>query len=245
MGTLFLISTPIGNLEDITLRAIKTLWHVDVLLCEDTRETKKLLDAYSSYKPTDRYPKLLSYNDHNRERRIPEVLQMLSSSLNVGLVSDRGTPLVSDPGYNLVREVIKLSNTQPDVTIDVMPGANAVLPALQLSGLPPDKFIFLGFLPKKHGKKKELLQGLPDMTWIIYESPHRLIDSLQELLDIVGEKRISVCIEITKMFQQVYRGTISEALAYFVAHPVRGEVVLVLSPFVEERASVEADNAYS
>ncbi|NTV31035.1 16S rRNA (cytidine(1402)-2'-O)-methyltransferase [candidate division WWE3 bacterium] len=230
MPTLYLISTPIGNLEDITIRAIRTIWSVDILLCEDTRETKKLLDTYSTYQQNNHMPRLLSYNDFNRDRRIPEVLAALQQGLNVGLVSDRGTPLVSDPGYNLVREVIKLSQLQPEITIDAIPGANALLPALQLSGLPPDKFTFLGFLPKKRGRKEELLHSLSPMTWIMYESPHRLVESLQELYEILGEQRISVSIELTKMFQHTYRGLLSESIEYFTSHPPRGEVSMVVSP---------------
>ena len=230
MGTLFIVSTPIGNLADITLRALTTIWQVDILLCEDTRETKKLLDAHNQYQRDGHMPKLLSYNDFNRDRRIPEVLQALTIGKDVALVSDRGTPLISDPGYNLTRAVIELNSSNAEVRLDVIPGANALLPALILSGLPPDKFIFLGFLPKKIGKKRELLSSLPSMTTIIYESPHRLNESLQDLLEIVGDIQVAVCIEVTKMFQQVFRGTISDAITHYSASPVRGEIVLVLHP---------------
>ena len=145
MGIVYLVSTPIGNLGDITLRALDTLWSVDTILCEDTRVTQVMLNFYKP-KMAKPYPPLMSYTEHNESMRIPHILMQLSAGKNIALVSDRGTPLVSDPGYKLVREVISLSRVNETIGLDVIPGANATLPAILLSGFPPDKFYFAGFL---------------------------------------------------------------------------------------------------
>lgn len=225
MGTLYLVSTPIGNLEDITIRALKTLYSVDLILCEDTRESGKLLDHYK--KEYGSYPPLLSYNDFNREKRIPEVLLKLQQGQGVALISDRGTPLLSDPGYKLVQAVYEFAETNPTVTIDAIPGANALLPALQLSGLPPDTFTFVGFLPKKTKKQHELLETLSNTTAVAYESPKRLVSTLTLLDEHFDEVEVAVALELTKMFQDIQRGSVHELVVYFTNHPAKGEVTIV------------------
>lgn len=237
MGILYLVSTPIGNLEDITLRAAKTLFTVDLILCEDTRRTGRLLEWLRSsedfvgFSEAQR-PELLSYTDYSQEKRMDEVLARLAKGQKVALVSNAGTPLLSDPGFKLVREVIRLSKDF-DVRVESLPGANAILPALQLSGFPPDKFLFLGFLPRKSGKRRELLENLAsvlesiELTVICFESPYRLLESLEDIRDILGEVPIAVCRELTKMHEEIFRGQVSEAIEHFSAGRVKGEVTLV------------------
>jgi len=232
MSTLYLVSTPIGNLADITIRALEVLFSVDLILCEDTRETKKLLQHYRKEGKGQTVPKLLSYNDHHRDRRIPRVLERLVKGDDVALVTDRGTPLLSDPGYKLVQQVIKLAETNPSVQIEPIPGANALLPALQLSGLPQDKFCFVGFLPPKVKRRQKVLTGLPRMTVVAYESPRRVLDTLRDLYDVYGDIDCAVIAELTKVHQRVYRGKVTEVLEGFHQHPnqLKGEFTLVFNP---------------
>jgi len=225
MANLYLISTPIGNLKDITLRALETINSVEVLLCEDTRDGKLLIESYPDFISDS--PTLLSYNDHNRNRRIPEVINLLTQGKSIGLITDRGTPLLSDPGYKLVQAVIELQSTFEDTQIIPVPGANALLPALQLSSFPPDSFTFVGFLPRKEGKLRKLLQAHEDITMIAYESPHRLVKSLEIMKDELGEGiSVSISFEITKIFERTYRGTVSEVLDQLSSKPPKGECVL-------------------
>ncbi len=267
MGVLYLVSTPIGNLEDITLRAVKVLATADLILCEDTRRTGRLLEwllenmlPYAQFpnpsgseNPTDfslggmKDAELLSYTDYTRDQRMDEVLARLAKGQKVALVSNAGTPLLSDPGYKLVQKVVELSKDF-DVKVESIPGANALLPALQLSGLPPDKFIFLGFLPKSSKQRKTLFKSLshsvhqipdrirngeylplPVKTAICYESPYRLQESLGDIEDILGNVQVAVCRELTKMHEEVFRGTAREASEYFESNGVKGEVTLVVS----------------
>lgn len=215
-------------MADITLRALDTLWAVDLILCEDTRETQNLLNFHKP-KMEKPYPKLLSYNDYNRKRRIPFILQMLTQGQNVALVTDRGTPLVSDPGYNLVREVLALSKTNENVKLDVIPGASALFPALQLSGFPPDKFYFAGFLPKQRKRRQEILSNLPEVTVILYESPYRVTELLGDIKKVLGDQvEIAVCLELTKKFQTVFRGTVTEVIDQIKTPTFKGEVTVVL-----------------
>ncbi|MCA9393456.1 MAG: 16S rRNA (cytidine(1402)-2'-O)-methyltransferase [Candidatus Omnitrophica bacterium] len=217
---LYIVSTPIGNLKDITLRAIETLKGVDLVAAEDTRHTRKLLDEYGIT------TKLTSYYDHNKETKSKQLLKYLVDGLNIALVTDAGTPGISDPGYVLVRLAREYA-----IEIDVLPGPTALIAALSLSGLPTDAFIFEGFLPVKPGKRKKKLAALADetRTVIFYESPHRLLKSLEDIRLELADPEVCVAREITKKFQQVKTGPSSELIAHFTAHPPKGEFVLLFN----------------
>lgn len=218
MGTLYLVSTPIGNLEDVTLRAKRVLSEVDIVACEDTRKTGNLLMKLSI--PA---PRLLSYYEENELKRIPQIIQLLKEGKNVALVSNAGTPTVSDPGFKLVRECIK-----EKIKVESVPGASAVLTALVSSGLPTDKFLFLGYLPKKQGKRKKILSSLPTKTTIIFfESPYRLLKSLKEIKDIFGDIEIVLCRELTKVHEEIRREKISQTIAHFEKVKPKGEFTLL------------------
>ena len=211
---LVVVPTPIGNLEDITLRALRTLREADVVACEDTRRTGRLLAHYEIKKP------LLAYHEHNEDRLAPELAGRARTE-KVALVSDAGTPLVSDPGYRLLRACIKAG-----VEVEALPGPSAVMTALVASGLPADKAVFLGFPPRKGRERRELLErisGEPS-TFVLFESPHRLAKTLGEL---PAEAPVAVCRELTKLHEEVFRGTAAEAVEHF-AQGVRGEIVLVV-----------------
>jgi len=218
-GTLYIVSTPIGNLDDITLRAIKILSSVDLIAAEDTRTTRVLLNHFQIQKP------LVSYFNYNEARRTPELIGKMKDGLAIALVSDAGTPGISDPSYRVIRGAI-----DEGIPIVAIPGPSAFLPALIASGLPMDRFVFEGFLPVKKGRKT-LLEKLrtEERTIILYESPHRLPRTLGDLLETLGDRRISVSRELTKKFEETVRGTISSAIAHFAAHAIRGEFVLVIS----------------
>ena len=211
---LVVVPTPIGNLEDITLRALRTLREADLVACEDTRRTGRLLAHYEIKKP------LVAYHEHNEERLAPEFAERARAE-NVALVSDAGTPLVSDPGYRLVRACIEAG-----VEVEVLPGPSAAMTALVASGLPADVAVFLGFLPRKGRERTVLLGriGREAATFVIYESPHRLTKTLKEL---PPETPVAVCRELTKLHEEVFRGTAGEAAEHF-AEGARGEVVLVV-----------------
>ena len=219
-GTLFIASTPIGNLKDITLRALETLKMVDVIACEDTRQTGKLLAHYEIKKP------LAALHDHNERFKTPELVNRLKGGQSIALVSDGGTPLISDPGWRLVHEAIAA-----DVPVTWIPGASALLGALVLSGLPVDKFVFEGFLPPKSAARQHRLSFLKQeaRTVILYESPHRLVKTLTDIRDIMGDIEIACARELTKLFEEVRREKVSVMCAHFTAHPPRGEFVLVIS----------------
>ncbi len=216
-GTLFIIPTPIGNLQDITLRAINTLKAVDLILAEDTRTTLFLLKHLQIEKP------LKSYHQHNEHKILEELITQLQSGKNIGLVSDAGTPGISDPGFLLIREVIK--NNIPVISL---PGATAFVPALVNSGLPCNEFSFYGFFPQKKGRQTKLkLVASEEKTFIIYESPFRLVRLLQELKEYLGAERLcSVSREITKLFEETKRGTLDEMITYFSSKTVKGEIVV-------------------
>lgn len=218
MGELFIISTPIGNRQDITLRALEVFKKVDYLLCEDTRKTKQLLDFYQ-IKPL---PQLVSYYEPVEEQKIPQVVSWLKEGKNVGLVTNAGTPLVSDPGFKLVRECVK-----ENIQVVPIPGASALLAALVVSGLPTDKFTFLGFLPKKAGKKEKLLKEAK-YTVIAYESPFRIIKTLELLQKLMPERQIVIGRELTKKFEEVIRGKPEELLKK-IQDKVKGEIVILIS----------------
>ncbi len=216
---LFVVPTPIGNLEDITLRAINVLKSVDVILAEDTRTSGNLLKHLGISKP------LQSYHIHNEHQTVTRVLERILKGETMALVSDAGTPAVSDPGFLLVRECIKYG-----IDIECLPGPTAFVPALVNSGLPCDRFTFEGFLPHKKGRQTRL-QNLAneERTMIFYESPHRLLKSLQQFAEYFGPERpVSVSRELTKIFEENIRGTVTEVLAYFSAKTIKGEIVIVV-----------------
>jgi 16S rRNA (cytidine1402-2'-O)-methyltransferase len=217
-GVLYIVSTPIGNLDDITLRAIKVLGAVDLVAAEDTRVTRFLLDHFSISKP------LLSYYSYNEARRMPELLEKLKAGKSVALVTDAGTPGISDPAFALIRNV--LDNHLKVVPI---PGASAVLPALIVSGLSTDRFVFEGFLPLKKGRKTKFERlRHEDRTIVIYESPFRIVKTVEDVRTYLGERRIAVVRELTKKFEETVRGTASEVLEQLKMKPPRGEYVLVV-----------------
>ena len=192
MGILYLVSTPIGNRADISLRALETLKKTEILLCEDTRKTKMLLEFYEIFGP-----QLVSYYEPVEEAKIPQVIEWLKDGKIISLVSNAGTPLISDPGFKLVRECVRQK-----IKVEAIPGASALLAALTISGLPTDKFTFLGFLPKKDGKKEKLLKEIK-YTTIAYESPYRLVKTLEMLNKLMAEAEVVICRELTKSLKKL------------------------------------------
>lgn len=230
---LYVVATPIGHLGDITLRALATLKAADLVLCEDTRVTRKLLDRYGLA------PKLLAYHDHNAASVRPKVLRELASGVAVALVSDAGTPLVSDPGYKLVTEVLDAGHR-----VFPVPGASALLAALVAAGLPTDRFFFEGFLPPKSGQRKNRLEEIKEIpaTLVFYETGPRLADCLRDLAAIFGARAASVCRELTKAFEETRRGTLAELAAHYEASGApKGEIVVVVAPPGADAKMVSAD----
>ncbi len=207
-GTLYVVATPIGNLKDVSARAVETLKSVDVIACEDTRQTGKLLHHLGISKP------MVSLHDHNERARAPQLIEQLKSGQSIALVSDGGTPLVSDPGWLLVRNAIDAG-----ITVSWIPGPSALIGALVLSGLPTERFIFEGFLPSKSGQRRKRLEALKDesRTVVLYESPHRVVKTLHEIRDTIGDVQAACARELTKMFEEVRRGSVSELIAHFSA----------------------------
>ncbi|TXB64236.1 16S rRNA (cytidine(1402)-2'-O)-methyltransferase [Vicingus serpentipes] len=224
MSKLYIIPTPIGNLKDITLRALETLQEVDVILAEDTRQTSKLLKHYNIDK------KLIAHHQHNEHHKIERVIEEIKSGVVIGLVSDAGTPAISDPGFLLARECIKNG-----IEIETLPGATAFVPALVNSGFPCDKFVFEGFLPHKKGRQTRLnVLKEETRTVIFYESTHRLIKTLTQLAEFFGEDRqVSVSRELTKMHEENIRGTVKEVLEYYNNNIIKGEIVIVVHGIVK------------
>ncbi len=217
-GTLFIVSTPIGNLGDITFRAVEILNQVHLIAAEDTRHSKKLLNHYGIVTP------LISYYEHNRFKRIPKLIQHLNSGKDLAVITDSGTPCISDPAYKLIRESI--SN---QIKLEAVPGASASLTALVSSGLPTDKFLFEGFLPPKKGRKRRISNiKNSEATLIYYESPRRLKRTLKNLLEILGDRPAVVARELTKIYEEIKRGTLSELLSYFSAKTPKGECVILV-----------------
>ncbi|MBE9582542.1 MAG: 16S rRNA (cytidine(1402)-2'-O)-methyltransferase [Proteobacteria bacterium] len=220
-GTLFVVATPIGNMEDITLRAIRTLTEVDLIAAEDTRQTRKLLSRYKISTP------FVSYHDHNKEKRTPELVQKLKTGTSIALVTDSGTPSISDPGYCLVRAAI-----QEAVPVVPIPGASAVVTALSVCGLPTDSYVFVGFVPRKSGKRKLLLDRLilEPSTLIFYESPKRLLDLMREILDVMGNREAVVARELTKLHEEVLRGPLNTMVKEISARlSLKGECTLLVA----------------
>jgi 16S rRNA (cytidine1402-2'-O)-methyltransferase len=219
IGKLILVPTPIGNLEDITLRGLRMLKEVDAILAEDTRTTGKLLNHYQISKP------LWSYHAHNEHKQMEHLLKELQSGKVLALVSDAGTPAISDPGFLLVRAC-----NQAGIPVECLPGATAFVPALVKSGLPSDSFIFLGFLPEKKGRQTAFKQLVEiEHTMIFYESPHRLLKTLLQLGETLGvERKASVSRELTKVYEETQNGTLVDLHTYFSTHPMKGEFVIVV-----------------
>lgn len=216
---LYLVPTPIGNLEDITLRAIRVLKEMDVILAEDTRQTLKLLKHFEIT------TKLQPFHQHNEHKKLTYVIDLILSGKKIALVSDAGTPGISDPGFLLVRECVA-----NNIDIECLPGATAFVPALVNSGFPCEKFCFEGFLPQKKGRQTRIQQlALESRTVIIYESPHRLVKTLGQLADYFGlERQTSVSRELTKIYEETKRGTLQELISYFSLKQVKGELVIVI-----------------
>jgi len=236
---LYLVSTPIGNMEDITLRAIEVLSSVDIIACEDTRKLGQLLNLYQTSErfasisrlmetTCTKKPQLISYYEENELKRISEIINYLKEGKSVALVSNAGTPTLSDPGYKLVREAIKEC-----IKVEAIPGPSAILNALVVSGLPTDKFLFLGFLPKKQSKRLKLLKNYTltpiPCTLIFFESPFRLLKTLEELKELFGDIEIVICRELTKVFEEIRREKISTSINQFIEVKPKGEFVILFS----------------
>lgn len=220
--SLFIVPTPIGNLEDITLRAIRILKEVDVILAEDTRTSGKLLKHYEITTP------MQSHHMHNEHKMVDRLVERMLNGEIIALISDAGTPAISDPGFLLSRACV-----ENNIKFECLPGATAFVPALVNSGLPNDKFVFEGFLPVKKGRQTRLkILANENRTIIFYESPHKLIRTLTNFIEYFGEDRlVSVSRELTKMYEETVRGTLKEALTHFTTKPPKGEIVIVVEGF--------------
>lgn len=222
MGTLYIVSTPIGNLKDITLRAIDVLKSVDLIVCEDTRVTGQLL------KHLDISKKMIAVNDFNEAQRVHEIILNLKSGNDIALVSDAGTPLVSDPGYKIVRDAIIQK-----IRVESIPGVSATLAALAVSGMPSDKFMFVGYLSKKDGKRNTQLNELKKVvdvvktTFILYESPYRVVKTLNDIKSVFGNIDVVICRELTKVHEEIRREKVSESIEYFEKTNPKGEFVVL------------------
>lgn len=220
MSKLFLVPTPIGNLEDITFRAVKVLQDVDMILAEDTRKSGKLLKHFDVDTP------MRSHHMHNEHKTVEGIVQQIKNGKTFALISDAGTPAISDPGFLLVRACVNAG-----IEVDCLPGATAFVPALVNSGFPNDKFVFEGFLPPKKGRQTRLkLLAQETRTIVFYESPHKLIKTLGQFAEYFGQERlVSVSREITKLHEETIRGTVTEVLEYFQTKPPKGEIVIVVA----------------
>ena len=221
-GTLYIVATPIGNLEDITLRALRVLKEADVIACEDTRHTRKLLSHYQISKPT------VSYHEHNERERSAELIEKLEAGLNIALVSDAGTPLVADPGFRVVREAIDRG-----VPVVPIPGPSAIITAVSASGLPAAEFAFFGFLPARGAARKARLKALADVksTLVFYEAPHRIKETIADARDAFGDRECVVARELTKVHEEFVRGSLS--VLELPGGTARGEIVLLIGPPVQ------------
>lgn len=231
MGTLYVVATPIGNLEDITLRALRVLRSVRLIAAEDTRTTRKLLAHYDIKTP------VTSYFEHNKLTKIDYLLDVLREG-DVAVVSEAGTPGISDPGFELIRAVIAAGYRAVPV-----PGPSAVIAALAVSGLPTDTFTYIGFLPRKRADRLRRIKEIAGepRTIVVFEAPHRLIASLEDIAEVLGDRRIAIARELTKVHEEVIRGTVREAIRHFVMHPPRGEFCLVIEGARLERAAIDTE----
>lgn len=230
---LYIVSTPIGNLEDITLRALNVLKEVDLIACEDTRTSKKLLSRYQIEKP------LTSYHEHNEIEKATELLSLLQEGKNVALITDAGTPGVSDPGFRIV----KLAS-QSGIEVVPIPGASAAIAALSISGLPTSSFTFLGFPPKQNKKLDELLDRIKDRpeTLIFYESPKRIVKTLEAMTEVLGERNVSISREITKMYEETLRGSFSDLINNLKSREtIKGEFVLLVEGNSEDSQKFDTE----
>jgi len=213
---LYVVATPIGNLEDITLRALRVLGEVQLIAAEDTRTARKLLNRYNIK------TRLTSYFEHNKRMKMPVLLEMLGHQ-DIALISEAGMPGISDPGYELIKAAI-----ENDIQVVALPGSSAVTTALAVAGLPADQFVYLGFLPRKKGEKRSLLASLKEepRTLVCFESPYRVVDSLKAMLEVLGDRNVAVCRELTKLHEEVFRNTLSRAVTHF--QKPRGEFTIVI-----------------
>jgi 16S rRNA (cytidine1402-2'-O)-methyltransferase len=236
LGCLYLVGTPIGNLEDITLRAIRILKEADRIACEDTRHTQKLLTHYDIHKP------LISYHEHNEMTRAPELIVALEQGAKIALVSDAGTPLVSDPGHRLV--TLCLRHQIPVVPI---PGPSALLASLSASGLPNEEFLFVGFLPNRGGERRRALEHLriEDRTIVLYEAPHRIAETVSDAKEILGDRPACLAREVTKLHEEFRRGKLSEISATLEERPARGEITLIIGAFDTNEHRSQTDSSQS
>ncbi len=234
-GCLYIVSTPIGNLEDISLRALRVLREADQIACEDTRHTQKLLERYKIHRP------LVSYHEHNELTRAPELIVALEQGANIALVTDAGTPLVSDPGHRLVAFCAR-----HHIPVVPVPGPSALLAALSASGLPSGEFVFAGFLPSRTGERRRSLERLrlEERTIVLYEAPHRIAEALADALEILGDRPACLAREITKIHEEFLRGTLSQLAEQAREKPPRGEITLILGP-AEPQASSRAQDGQS
>ena len=235
-GCLYLVATPIGNLEDITLRALRILKEADQIACEDTRHTQKLLNHYGIAKS------LVSYHEHNEMTRAPELVLAMERGAQIALVSDAGMPLVSDPGYRLVTLALRHR-----LAVVPVPGPSALLAALSASGLPNEEFLFAGFLPARSGERTRALERLriEDRTMIFYEAPHRIEETLAAALEVLGDRPACLAREVTKMHEEFRRGTLSELAASLAERPARGEITLLIGPVPAEERAAQRDSSQS
>jgi len=230
-ATLYIIATPIGNLEDITFRAVRILGEVDLIAAEDTRHSLKLLNHFGISKP------LTSYFDHNQQLKGERILTALRQGKSVALISDAGTPCISDPGYQLVRDAVA-----EGISVVPLPGACAAITALSAAGLPTDTFTFAGFPPSRQGKRRTFLSGMRTLpgTLVLYEAPHRLLETLNDIRELLGERQVIVARELTKMFEECIRGNVSEVICTVSQTVVRGEVVLLIAPGAVAQQEIES-----
>jgi len=230
-GTLYVVATPIGNLEDITMRALRVLRDVDLIACEDTRHTARLLGHYDIRKPTT------SYHEHNENEKAGPLLDKLESGLNIALVSDAGTPCISDPGYRIVRQA-----HERRIDVVPVPGPCSFIAALSASGRACDAFTFLGFLPSRRNARAALLNELRDehRTLIFFESPERLLETLEDLDRILGSRSLTIARELTKIYEELFSGTPREGIEHFARKTVKGEIVLIVEPGTRAEGSLES-----
>lgn len=233
-GTLYIVATPIGNLEDITLRAIRVLKEADLVAAEDTRHTRHLLDRYEIT------TQLTSYHDHNKEEKAPVLVARMLEGKNVALVSDAGTPGISDPGYFLINLAI-----DQHIPVVPIPGATAAIAALSVSGMPTDRFIFEGFLPSKHLARLKRLQDLSkeERTIIFYEAPHKIIHAVEDMLAALGDRRAVITRELTKVYEESIRGTLSECLKRLQEGTIKGEFTVIVHGATKEPLKQDIDTA--
>ena len=236
IGKLYLVPTPIGNLKDITLRALEVLESVDLIAAEDTRTSLKLLNHFNIKKP------LFSYHMHNEQGKSEDIITKLKEGINIALITDAGTPGISDPGA-----VVALKCIEENIDFEVLPGATAITTALVYSGLDTSKFVFRGFLPRENKDRNPIIEELKNVrdTIIIYEAPHRLISTLEFLLENLGDRKISACRELTKLHEEIYRNSISKTIQYFSENRPRGEFVLVIEGKTDKEIKAEKEALWS